>query len=125
MNFEALNWLINSILNWFKCGHCKSKVDKKNIDVKSVDGDSVVLDIFCENCKNHSMLKTEVISVDLTKHLTKEQLEVFKLAFEKNFERENFAKNISDEQIKKLNKELKKENFWVSDLFNQKNKDTL
>ena len=36
MNFEALNWLINSILDWYLCPHCWAKVDKRNINIKNI-----------------------------------------------------------------------------------------
>ncbi|MBB1564463.1 hypothetical protein HG430_000275 [Candidatus Gracilibacteria bacterium] len=112
MNIDALNGLINSILNGFRCHNCNSNVEKKNIDIKSVHGSSVLLDIFCENCKSHSMVKSEVLSVDLSKHLN-----ILKNSLEK-LEAKEKSLTISDEEIKKLDKDLKKDNLNVSDLFN-------
>lgn len=119
MNFEALNWLINSILNWFKCNHCFSKVEKNNINIKSIEGNSVVLDIYCPNCSKTSLVKSEVISVDLSKHLTKEQINNFKNTLESEFNLKLWN-NIKEEEIVKLSIDLKKENLNVKDLFDEK-----
>lgn len=109
MNFDALEWLLKSILENFKCGFCWHKTEKKDVSIKNIENNTVELDIFCENCKNHSFIKSEIVSIDLRKHLNKDQLKEFKANFSKN--------TIKDEEIIKLTKDLKKENFSVSDLF--------
>ena len=78
MNFEALNWLINSILDWYLCPHCWAKVDKRNINIKNIDWNAVTLDIFCKVCKKNSIVKSEIVSIDLAKHLNEQQLGVLK-----------------------------------------------
>lgn len=110
MNFEALNWLINSILNWHKCDNCWNKAKKEDINIKNIENNSVNLEIICSKCGKNSFIKSEVMAVDLKKYLTKEQVEELKKAFIKE-------KNITDEEIVNLNKELKKENFSARDLF--------
>lgn len=113
MNFEALEWLIKSILESFKCWFCNSKVHKKNLSLKAIEWNSVTLEIFCENCKNISNLKSEVISIDLSKHLNKNDL----LNLKNSILNSKSEKNISDEEIVKLSKNLKKEKLNASDLF--------
>lgn len=109
MNFEALEWLVKSILSWFKCGFCWAKPEKKDLNVKNIVNNSVEIEVCCEKCKNKSFMKSEVVSIDLRKHLNKEQIEEFKANLSKN--------SIKDEEIVRLSKDLKKENFSVSDLF--------
>jgi hypothetical protein len=58
------------------------------------------------------MVKSEVLSVDLSKHLN-----ILKNSLEK-LEAKEKSLTISDEEIKKLDKDLKKDNLNVSDLFN-------
>jgi len=58
------------------------------------------------------MVKSEVLSVDLSKHLN-----ILKNSLEK-LEVKEKSLTISDEEIKKLDKDLKKDNLNVSDLFN-------
>ena len=115
MNFEALNWLINSILDWYLCPHCWAKVDKRNINIINIDWNAVTLDIFCKVCKKNSIVKSEIVSIDLTKHLNEQQLGVLKNTLNKGKLK---IGNISDSEIVKLDKDLKKENVNVSDLFN-------
>ncbi len=110
MNFEWLTWLVDSILNWFSCSHCSAKPEKKDIYIKKIENSSVVIDILCPVCKEHNYVKSEVYALDLTKHLNKEQISALKENFEKQ-------KNISDEEIVKLDKYLKKWNISASDLF--------
>ena len=117
MNFEALNWLINSILDWYLCPHCWAKVDKRNINIKNIDWNAVTLDIFCKVCKKNSIVKSEIVSIDLAKHLNEQQLGVLKNTLNKGKLK---IGNISDSEIVKLDKDLKKENVNVSDLFNYK-----
>lgn len=115
MNFEALNWLINSILDWYLCPHCWAKVDKRSISIKSIDWNSVTLDIFCKVCKKNSIIKSEIVSIDLTKYLNEHQLGILKNTLDKEKIK---TENISDSEIVRLDKDLKKENVNVSDLFN-------
>ena len=117
MNFEALNWLINSILDWYLCPHGWAKVDKRNINIKNIDWNAVTLDIFCKVCKKNSIVKSEIVSIDLAKHLNEQQLGVLKNTLNKGKLK---IGNISDSEIVKLDKDLKKENVNVSDLFNYK-----
>lgn len=112
MNFEALNWLVNSILNWFSCWNCWWKAKKENLNIKSIDQNSAVIEIICEKCWKDTVIKSEVMAVDLTKFLTNEQIKEVKQSFLKKW-----LENISDEEIEKLWKDLKKTKINAKDLF--------
>lgn len=113
MNFEALNWLINSILRSHKCGFCKNKPKKEDINIKNINWSEVFLEINCPKCQKTSYIKTEVMEIDLKKYLTENQLNELKW---KIFSKKSNNK-ISKGEISKLTQDLKKENLNVSDLF--------
>ena len=115
MKFAAWYWLIISLLECYLCPHCWAKVDKRSISIKSIDWNSVTLDIFCKVCKKNSIIKSEIVSIDLTKYLNQHQLGILKNTLDKEKIK---TENISDSEIVRLDKDLKKENVNVSDLFN-------
>lgn len=112
MNFQALEWLISSIISGYNCENCKSKIDKNNINIKDINWTSVILEIDCFTCSRKSIIKSEVVSLDLTKYLSEEQLSTI----QKTLKKDN-KNNITDKEIVELNKNLKKQNINVSDLF--------
>lgn len=120
MNYEALKLLINSLVTNFKCTNCTSNVTEKDINLLGIEWQKIVLDIKCPSCDKKTLIKSEVVSVDLTKmNLSREQISLLK----NKIETTNAAKivnsqtNINDKFIVDLNRDLKKENLNVSDLF--------
>lgn len=120
MNYEALKLLISSLVTNFKCTNCTSNVTEKDISLLGIEWQKIVLDIKCPSCDKKTLIKSEVVSVDLTKmNLSREQISLLK----NKIETTNAAKivnsqtNINDKFIVDLNRDLKKENLNVSDLF--------
>lgn len=112
MNFEAFEWVIRNIIENYKCKTCFSKSNKREIFIKWISWNVVSIEIICQKCWNKTSMQTEVISIDLTKHLNEKQLEDLK----ENFFKLN-SEAISDKDIVNLDKDLKKENINVKDLF--------
>jgi len=120
MNYEALQWLVNSIISTFKCVDCSSEVNQKDLNIKAIEWNSIVINVSCPSCEKVSSIKSEIMSVDLAKlNLSKEQLELLKKWVAKNniWKIWKLKKGINDTEITELNKDLKKENLNVSDLF--------
>lgn len=120
MNYEALKLLINSLVTNFKCTNCTSNVTEKDINLLGIEWQKIVLDIKCPSCDKKTLIKSEVVSVDLTKmNLSREQISLLKSKIETtNAEKiVNSQTNINDKFIVDLNRDLKKENLNVSDLF--------
>lgn len=116
MNFEALEWLVKNILKSFQCKKCLTMSKKWDIFIREIYWNTASIEVICQKCGNKTSMQTEVVSIDLTKHLNNKQLEDLK----KNFLNTNKKNLISDSEIVKLDKELKKEKFNVSDLFEEK-----
>lgn len=113
MNFQALKWMIKSLTTNFNCSECKSTVTEEHVEIVWAAWNTINLDIGCSKCGKHTMIKSEVLSVDLKWKLTKEQIKGLK--WKLNIKR-NTGVQIKDEQIVELNKNLKKEELNVSDL---------
>ncbi len=120
MNYEALKLLIKSLVTNFKCTNCESSITEKEINLNWIEWQKIILDISCPNCDKKIIIKSEVMSVDLTKmNLSKEQIVMLKNTIETN----NINKIvdsqylINDKLIVELNKDLRKDNLNVSDLF--------
>lgn len=119
MNFWALKWLIENVVNNYKCPECNSEINDTNIDVVWAAWNTVNIDIECTNCWKHSMIKSEVITFDLSKMpLNDEKIknlknEFLKLKWNLSAKKENLIK---DEDIVNLNKDLKNPKFNVNDL---------
>jgi len=121
MNFWALKWLVDNVVANYKCPECNSDINDSNIDVVWAAWNTVNIDIECSNCWKHSMIKSEVMTFDLSKMpISEENIETlkkelwnikWKLTLNVN------KKLIKDEEIVILNKELKKSSLNVSDLF--------
>jgi len=137
MNFKALKWMIDSLVKSYKCPECWNEVNDNNVDVIGAAGTTVNIDIECPSCGKHSMIKSEVMSLDLTQsNLTPDKIAMIKdtlwklngnmkadLIVENNEEAERIAKEkkaekaIKDKEIVKLNTELKQDALNVEDLF--------
>ena len=83
MNFQALKWMITSLTSNFNCKECSSKVSEENVEIVWAAWNTINLDVTCPQCWKHSMIKSEVLSVDLTWKITKESptcIPVYKLS---------------------------------------------
>lgn len=121
MNYEALKLLIKSLVWNFKCVTCTWSIEEKDIFLLSIEWQKVVLEVLCPNCLKKSLIKSEVMSVDLTKStLSKEQIVMLKNTIENNnsLKIRNSQNSINDNLIIELNKDLKKEKLNAIDLFN-------
>ncbi len=112
MNFQALEWLVQSIISQYSCDSCRNRVQKADIDIESIEGNSITVGIHCMHCQKTSYIRSEVVSIDLTKYLSKEQLELVK----STIEAEKWP-SISDEEIIDIHKHLNKNNCSVQDFF--------
>ena len=132
MNFKALKWMIDSLVKTYKCPECAAEVDDNNVDVIGAAGTTINIDVECPNCGKHSMIKSEVVSLDLSKsNISPEQLVELQKRLTKanpniraeivqSWEQNEINKNlnsIKDEEIVELNNQLKSEELNVSDLF--------
>ena len=119
MKFWALKWLVENVVKSYKCPECNSDINDNNIDVVWAAWNTVNIDIECSNCWKHSMIKSEVMTFDLSKlPLPKEKLEnIKKELFEIKWQLNSKKDFIKDEEIVDLNKDFKKDDFNVSDLF--------
>ncbi len=131
MNFKALKWMIESLVKTYKCPECAAEVNDNNVDVIWAAWTTINIDIECPNCGKHSMIKSEVMSLDLSKsNISTQQLQALQQRLSKlnpniraeivQSEEEIKQKNIDaikDEEIVDLNNQLKSEELNVSDLF--------
>ena len=122
MNFQSLKWMIDSLVKTYKCPECNHDVSEKNVDIVWAAGSTINIDVECPSCKRHSMVRTEVLSVDLANgNISKDKINTIKEAI-KGIKKSGIIKNIKDEEIVELNKELKKEDLSVDDLFQDNSK---
>ena len=136
MNFKALKWMIDSLVKTYKCPECGNEVNDNNVDVIGAAGTTINIDVECPGCGKHSMIKSEVMSLDLTnQNITPDKLQQIKETLGKlngnikaefiddtNEESIKLAeakkqeKSIKDKEIVNLNSELKQEELNVEDL---------
>lgn len=117
MNYEALQLLIKSLVNNFKCDSCKAWITTKDINIISVEWKKINLNINCKNCKKNILVKSEVIWLDLSKmNLTSNQISMIKNSIDIKNARKTANNQIKDDIINKLSENLKKEDFNVNDL---------
>jgi len=123
MNYQSLKWMIESIINSYKCPECKTQVNESNIDIIWAAWSTINIDIECYGCWKHSMIKTEVLSLNLTNNwLLSDNIEKLKktlLNLNPNIITNNTI--IKDEEIVDLNRNLKKKSLNVSELLWESN----
>ena len=117
MNFQSLKWMIESVVSSYKCPECNSWVNDSNVDIIWAAWTTINIDIECSNCWKHSMIKTEVLHLDLTKNISQENIAKLKESLlNSNWKLINNP-TIKDDEIIWLNKDLRKRWLNVSDLF--------
>jgi len=126
MNYKTLKWMLESLVKVYKCPICNEEINENNVDIVWAAGNTVNIDIECQNCKKHSMIKAEINSVNLIPlNLWENWVEWIKKSFEgikwqlTNNEITNNDKKITDIEIVKLNKKLKNSNLNAKDLFSE------
>lgn len=143
MNFKALKGMIDSLIKTYKCPECGNEVNDNNVDVIWAAGTTINIDVVCPSCGKHSMIKSEVMSLDLTNsNMTPDKLQKIKETLGKingnikaDFinesdmqvewieDKKKQEKAIKDPEIVELNSELKQDELNVSDfLWDNSNK---
>jgi len=138
MNFQALKWMVDSLVQTFNCPECSSTVSEKSIEIMWTAGENINIDIECPKCKKHSMIRAQMLSIELpiqdikikaeeinsqiTKSMQKKLNEIGKFKWhiedmKSNSENKNHL--IKDSQIVELNKNLKSNNISMSELFGE------
>ena len=119
MNFQSLKWMIDSLVKSYKCPKCGTWITDANVDIIWAAWTTINIDIACDNCWKHSMVKTEVLALNLSdKGISAKNIEKIKqtlLAWNWNTLNTSINK-IKDKEIIDLNKDLKKSKLNVSDL---------
>jgi endogenous inhibitor of DNA gyrase (YacG/DUF329 family) len=71
--------MIDSLVKTYKCPECGNEVNDNNVDVIGAAGTTINIDVECPGCGKHSMIKSEVMSLDLTnQNITAEKLQQIK-----------------------------------------------
>ena len=119
MNFQSLKWMIDTLVKTFNCPECNSEVNDSSVDIMWAAGSTINIDIMCPNCWKHSMVKTEVLAIDLSaKGISAENIEKLKKSLMSwNSKMDINVSKIKDDEIKGLNNDLNKDDLNVSDLF--------
>ena len=117
MNYQALKSMIESLVTSYKCGECSSSITAANIDIMWAAWNNVNIDIQCPKCKKHSMVKSQIMQMNV------ENLEQLKQNLNqirwniKNAKVSINTSSIKDKEIIDLSKELKNNKCEASDLF--------
>jgi transcription elongation factor Elf1 len=127
MNYKTLKWMLESLIKVYKCPMCNAEVSENNVDIVWAAWNTVNIDIECQNCKKHSMIKAEINSVNILPinvwenwiEWLKKSLENIKWQITQNNNQNSNSKKITDTEIVDLNKRLKNNDLNAQDLFNQ------
>ena len=117
MNYKFIKWIIDTLIENYRCPSCGYTIIDDNVDIIWAAWNSINIDIACGKCKKHSLIKSELNDISKPMNywpkITQNWIEDTSknTYFEKNF--------IENEQIVNLNKKLKKQNINASDLFNE------
>lgn len=125
MNYKTLKWMLESLVKVYKCPMCNAEINEDNVDIVWAAWNTVNIDIECQKCKKHSMIKAEINSINLVPlnlwetwvEGLKKSLEDIKWQMTNN--NSNNDKIITDKEIVNLNKKLKDSNLNASDLFGE------
>ncbi|MFA5916688.1 MAG: hypothetical protein WC850_00455 [Candidatus Gracilibacteria bacterium] len=127
MNYKTLKGMLESLIKVYKCPMCNAEVSESYVDIVGAAGNTVNIDIECQNCKKHSMIKAEINSVNILPINVgengmdglKKSLENIKGQITQNNNQISNSKKITDTEIVDLNKRLKNDDLNAQDLFNQ------
>lgn len=123
MNFKGLKSMIQNLVSSYTCPDCWSNTKEENIDIMWAAGTTINIDIECSECGKHSLLKTEVLSLDASKiSFWEKEIQLLRSLLQQNGVQKSWNDHkMKDEEIVNLDKELKKENLNISDLFSENN----
>jgi DNA-directed RNA polymerase subunit RPC12/RpoP len=110
--------MIESLTNSYKCPECWKWITDANVDIIWAAWTTINIDVECFNCWKHSMIKTEILAINLTNQwISNENIEKLKnLLLQNSWNKWLKISTIKDEEIIWLNKDLKKWKLNVSDL---------
>jgi hypothetical protein len=110
---------------------CHSTVSDNTMDIIWAAWNTINIDIECEKCKKHTMIKAEIAHVDVsnlqiwsdTLSQLKNQFQSIRSRFPSEISQEHTkTEAIMDNQIVELSRDLKGKNMSVSDLFKEDSK---
>ena len=115
MNYQGLKTMIEGLVKSHKCPECKSSITDSSIDIIGAAWSNVNIDIECPSCKKHSMVKTQLLQVNVGSiSELKEKLLKTVSIIKRN------PNTIKDKEITNLSKDLRNSDFNASDLFESK-----
>ena len=138
MNFQALKWMINSLVQTYSCPECNSGVWEDSIEIMWTAWQNINIDIECPKCQKHSMIRAQMLALEIPiqdikikqesinsekiKELQNklDEIEKFKWHIEDmKTNPKDKTHLIKDSQIIELNKNLKSNNISMSELFGE------
>lgn len=126
MNYQTLKWMIENLIQSYKCPMCQSPVSETSVDIIGAAGTTINIDIECPACKKHSMIRAEVAQLDVSNiSLAKDKINKIQSLLNqiKNPQAWNvngkhiIKETINDTEIVNLSKDLKNRKITASDLF--------
>lgn len=134
MNYQTLKWMIESMIQSYKCPMCQSGITETSVDIIWAAGSTINIDIECPACKKHSMIRAEVAQLSISNiNLAKDKIsqiqDIINQMKNKQWEINNSQKHIiketiNDTEIINLSKDLKNKKISASDLFWWNNQDS-
>jgi len=128
--------MVENLVSSYKCPFCSAtNIGEKNIDIVWAAGNTVNIDMHCPSCDKHFMAKTEVVQMDLwnlpSEKIAQIQNSLQALKTKMGWDIEIDAQvipaqnmetqKILDKNIVSLQKDLKKENLSLEELFGEDN----
>jgi len=127
MNYSNLKSMVNSLIKWYSCPSCKTKkIWEQDIDIIGAAGNTVNINMKCPTCFSQFMARVEVVWMDASKfsELWAWALKMWPESIKNTLNNINGWKNIQtsekeikDEAIVDLSKNLKSRKLSVEDLF--------
>lgn len=126
MNYQSLKAMVESVASNYLCPSCNSPVNDAALDIIGAAWTSINIDVTCPSCEKHSMIKAEVMNIDVTNmNINREQFDALKdkigqmktIVSWKDDAKNSNVDVIKDDQIVDLNKNLRKKDLKVEDLF--------
>lgn len=133
MNFQAIKWMVDSLVETFTCPECNSKVDDSCVDVMWTAGQNINVDVVCKNCSKHTIIRAQMLELEIPikdiKMKTNElwqidemqekldNIEKYKGHIEDMKATKEKSSLIKDSEIVELNKNLKSNNISMEELF--------
>ena len=113
--------MIESLVASYKCPECGEGANDENVDIIGAAGNTINIDLVCEKCGKHSMIKSEVINLDLQNGaVSPEQIEILRHHLQDKWvhgEIKSSQTAVSDKEITQLHKKLQESDINLSELF--------